>query len=505
MAGSSGWNQPNWGSSAPAYGYYSYDPNGTIGGTVQIRLKWNPTNREPPAAVNLAISCHAMASSGGTATANNGFESKSGSGDVTNDGKYLVQKAGAREIILSYSPSVSGASNLPPGRSRTVLQVGLSAALDPRYARVKASAIPAQYYVKGDDFSAVSTLNDVLWARTIVRSRPYVYQGLLVKDPVEAVGANRREVRTCGLPEGYQDDFRSISRLLTNTFTGEVATQQISPESYTFTDDLSGTSVSETLPSFGNGWDVEPIGPISARGGMLTYLDGRLNHLDKEDYSEQVRLKYTWADGLKAIAEMQLIFRERFSNERLIQPETIHEGGAKTFAFPGSFASLDVVEWQPWEGGMARRVRWGEEQIAYKAGSTVVNVAAAALSLTNPEGAALAAMIGVGLSIGSPIEGEGDLTPDDPSTADTDLVKHEMNISTQLAQQLEGMSNEDRMRILKSRMQWKAQYIAEYAIDVFLRDEYGVQGYVGPAYRKKVRPVANPIASQAKKFIYEAN
>ena len=481
---------------------------GSISGTISVRLKWTGKT-DPPSYPNYVVHPYASASTPGIdfpgnnfrGTANNGVVSITAS-NAEADSLRLVQPGKTRESETTWSLSAS-----VPDDVHGTIGCAFDAHFDDRYARVKASSIPGEYFVKGADVPAVSTLYDDLWDGLIPKSESYIYKAPKVENPVSSVGANRREVRFVGLPEGYKDGpILMRSRLLGNMFYGDVSTLRIAPESYTFTDDLSGTTVSESLPSYGPGWDVESIGMVSAQGGQLfrSSQTGALSREGQLDYSEQVVLNYKWADGLEAESTLQLIFKEMFTNQRQIQAATIREGGIKAFAFVGGFASLGTVEWQPWEGGRSRRVRWGNEQLAYKAGTTVVAIVATALSLAQPEAAMIASLTGVGLSIGSPDSGEGDLTPDSLFATDNKLVKHVLSVSDDLKLFIEGKSNEQKMDILAPRMNWKAQYISEYGIDVYLRDQYEVQGYVGPALHKKVRPVPSPIASQAKKFIYEA-
>jgi hypothetical protein len=466
---------------------------------VSVRLKWFGPG-EPISYPNYKITSTASGTTGsGTVTANNGFKGASGSPSANASSYVLMQPGKTKESIVTLSLS----SETTVGGYASA-GVSVLASIDGRVAKVKASAIPDEYYVKGNDLTQTSTLNDALWDKTIVRSQNYNVSEVLAQNPVLIVGATCYEIRLVGLPEGYISGGTVYnSRVLSSTFTGLATTNMISGEHYTFTESLNGTSVSETLPSFAGGWDIQPLGAFSYFGGYSVHGDGTLTKYPRETSSDIGSLKYSWTDGLEANSEMQLLFRDKFSNERLVHMETIHDGVQKVFVFPGP-GSVSTVEWQPWEGAAARRVRWTEDQIAYKAVSSAVNLAAGVAAVCQPEAAAVLALLGVGLSIGSPSEGEGDLTPAPPFEADTDLLKHERSFSSSIEALLAGKTDEEKLRILSPFLTWKALYISEKGVKVFVRDHYNTSGYAGPAKYSQDTLVNTPIASQAKKFIYKA-
>ena len=368
MAGTSGWNQPNWVSSPPGYGYYSYDPNGTISGTVQIRLKWKYTDREPPATVNVVVSGHAWASSGGTATANNGFESKSGPGDVTSNGTYLIQKAGAREIVLTYSPSVSGASNLPPGRSRTVLQVGLSAELDSRFARVYNEASPTNY-AKVEDGTIGIAWPDGLFLGETVNCTKYVPQSNFVND--SDTGTT--------ITHDYGLGLATIRNVATNfetiTYRSIASQKKIPNEIYSVKSSLKGTQEGETLPSsflgMFQGWDIRPL-LVDYEQPLLSTFEGTPKLLPGDmDKSETITLKYSWQDGLKATATLKAKLHAPTDNWRRIGPQKLVSlGGRQRFAF------VDGSDWAP-AGSDTKTVVVADVPWYYKVGQAISTIVGA--------------------------------------------------------------------------------------------------------------------------------
>ena len=91
----SGWHKPEWQSAAPAtsFGDSAVPSDASIRGTVQVRLRWNRTDSEPPSQVNLAVASSVSGYSDGHITANNGFESMSqpeGGAGAQAGGRYLV-------------------------------------------------------------------------------------------------------------------------------------------------------------------------------------------------------------------------------------------------------------------------------------------------------------------------------------------------------------------------------------------------------------------------------
>lgn len=123
----------------------------------------------------------------------------------------------------------------------------------------------------------------------------YTTYAPVATDPISSVGSVRNDTRTIGLPEGYWKPQGQIkSNELLTTFTGSASTQHQSPENYTFTESVTGTSVSETLPSglLQNGWDIAPIGPSDLKGGYVSFDGTSLSYTPKLTASDQADLNY---------------------------------------------------------------------------------------------------------------------------------------------------------------------------------------------------------------------
>lgn len=489
-----------------------------ITGSVSVRLRWTGSGA-PSSYPNYSISTYTQAiSSQFNAFANDGFTTRTGF-PVYFGSQKLIQpgKVTTSETTLNISIHGNGPSDA------AVLAYALVANIDTRKARVKASSIPEEYYVKGSDFTPplTYTLTDHLWDGNNVMVQTYSAKQPQVSNPVTSVGASTVETRVVGLPQGLSHSSGPGSAVIVDTsnllgilFTGDITKTKTGQQWYSFNESMHSTSVSENLPSFGAdgpGWDVEPIGPFGLAGPNNDIRsDGSAVRIERTATSDTATLNYRWDDGLEANSQMILTFIDQFTNPQPIMAKVVHEFTPTKYAFPNGGVLGGTKDVETWDNRAAKPVQFSIGGTVYKAGNTAVTVAATAAALMNPEGLIIPATIslmGTAMSFGSlVVDDTHTLTPDDPFTSDTPEVKHVLIFDSNVQQLLAGMtSSSQKLTYLNYVMKWKAEYLPEEEISVFSWETYGPAGYLGPTTQQIVRPLSNQCNSLAKRFTYIAN
>lgn len=489
-------------------------PGSQISGNVSVRLRWTGTTT-PPYYPNYQIHTSGKVVSWSFAGYGyDGFNVYTGQ-PFNFDTRKLIQPGKVTEHETSLSVLLHGVNDYDAG----TMTYSLVAAIDSRKAMVKASSIPDEYYIKGSNATPdpVYSLTDHLWDQNIITSQAYTNQLPQASNPITVVGATTYEIRTVGLPQGLSHSGQNgeiidTSNNLATTFTGDVTQTRTGQQWYSFNESAHSTTVSENLPSFGAngpGWDIEPLG-VFGLIGPNNYIggDGSATHSNKFFSSDTISLNYKWDDGLEAKSQMILSFEDAFENPQPLMAHTVHEGTPTIYAFPdGNFGA--TKEYETWDSGVAKTVRFSLAGTAYKAASGAVSVVATAASMLSPQGALIPSTIALAggfMSFGNPSDDSHPLTPDSPFQADTAQVKHLINFDSAVQQFLSQQATEAaKLSYLNYHMKWKAEYLPEQLVEVFLWDHYGPQGFAGQVPLEKATKLVNQCDSAAKRFTYVAS
>lgn len=504
-----------------------YGMSGGIEGDVTIRLKWVGSGT-PSTYVNYKIhsSTGVVCLPSDSAEAYNGFSTMTQAGGAAAEDWKLIQPG--KTLQHETTVHVSGlSSNIP-----VYVQCIVEAAIDPRYARVKASSIPEEYQVKGPTTSSSYQFYDHLWMLAIAESVSYNWATSIAANPIEVVDGSANETRTVGLPVGVTTTFLASgttsqppstvtlhqkSKSLVTTYIGEVAKDNLPNEKYTFNEDLFHGLVSENLPSgippF-EGWDVEPLGPYSLDGEEIitTYVgngNDSITIVPRLTSTDNAHLNYQWNDKLVADSKLTLNFVDEFTNSRLIAARVLHDNTPIQYVFANGTQGMYPNGYVRWDSGASRSVYYDGFGYQYQAAAAVVSIAGTAATILLPESLGtipeLLALAGASMSLGTSVTGTNSLTPDDPYETDTDFVKHVISFTPELIAAINGMTPSNKKTFLADKMIWKAEYLPQYTLYADIWDHYGPQGYIGVTLVDKKYPTPGSTLSIAKRFTYQGS
>ena len=335
------------------YGIGAWDLQ-NVHGTISVRRHWVGSGAPTPGR-NFRIRSYANAlavyldpADAHDASANNGFEGDGGP-SATADGIYLVQpgEGSDGDTTVSFSTSGEKASFFVGAAfDNRSARIELAGAEDSKKVQLTGNQVPPFPIPDADEPKTVQ------WAEAVPVS---------VSETLD--GANWSKTISVGLSEGkstittqfggyHTEDVDPFTNL---SYSALVSQSRIPNETYDFSCDY--TSASETLPTLTwtgyDGWNILGVSDVRANPKVIV-RDGDFDTEQTGDIGQTAKanLKYTWADGLKAKAKLNVVLRrgaEQVADLAVVRctswsaaPETVPLKGGTAPAGNGSWTFTEV-------------------------------------------------------------------------------------------------------------------------------------------------------------------